>query len=83
MNAIIEIKFPRAVCVDLYRENKVLGRFMLRYSGKTLAAGVVTEVCLIMNDCNYYIPCNTLMITGVSKNLNQNLWNNRNVTLRL
>ena len=54
MNAIIEIKFPRAVCVDLYRENKVLGRFMLRYSGKTLAAGVVTEVCI---SCSHLTCC--------------------------
>ncbi|XP_066919591.1 HBS1-like protein [Clytia hemisphaerica] len=44
MNAIIEVKFSRPVCVELYRENKVLGRFMLRYSGKTLAAGVITEI---------------------------------------
>jgi len=44
MNAIIEIKFSRPVCVELYRDNKVLGRFMIRYSGKTLAAGVITEV---------------------------------------
>ena len=44
MNAVIEIKFPRLVCVELYRDNKILGRFMLRYSGKTIAAGVVTEV---------------------------------------
>lgn len=44
MNAIIEVRFPRPVCVELYRDNKVLGRFMLRYSGKTLAAGVVTEI---------------------------------------
>ena len=44
MNALIEIKFSRPVCVELYRENKVIGRFMLRYSGKTIAAGVITEV---------------------------------------
>lgn len=44
MNAVIEIKFSRPVCIELYRDNKVLGRFMLRYSGRTIAAGVVTEV---------------------------------------
>lgn len=44
MNAVIEIKFSRPVCVELYRDNKVLGRFMLRYSGRTIAAGVVTEI---------------------------------------
>lgn len=44
MNAVIEIKFPRPICVELYRDNKVLGRFMLRYSGNTIAAGVITEV---------------------------------------
>ena len=44
MNAMIEIKFSRPVCVELYRDNKVMGRFMLRYSGKTIAAGMITEV---------------------------------------
>ena len=44
MNAIIELKFHRPVCLELYRENKVLGRFMLRYSGKTIAAGMISEV---------------------------------------
>jgi len=44
MNAVIEIKFSRPVCVEMYRDNKVLGRFMLRYSGKTIAAGVISEI---------------------------------------
>lgn len=44
MSALIEVKFARPVCVELYRDNKVLGRFMLRYSGRTIAAGVITEV---------------------------------------
>jgi elongation factor 1 alpha-like protein len=44
MNAIIELKFHRPVCLELYRENKVLGRFMLRYSGKTIAAGMISEI---------------------------------------
>lgn len=44
MSALIEVKFTRPVCVELYRDNKVLGRFMLRYSGRTIAAGVITEV---------------------------------------
>jgi len=44
MNAVIEIKFSRPVSLELYKDNKMLGRFMLRYSGKTIAAGVVTEI---------------------------------------
>ena len=44
MNAVIELKFQRPVCIEKYCDNKVLGRFMLRYSGDTIAAGVVIEV---------------------------------------
>uniref|UniRef100_T2M2X7 HBS1-like protein n=1 Tax=Hydra vulgaris TaxID=6087 RepID=T2M2X7_HYDVU len=44
MNAVVELKFQRPVCIEKYSDNKVLGRFMLRYSGDTIAAGVVTEI---------------------------------------
>ena len=46
-NAVIELQTARPICVELYKDNKVLGRFMLRYGGKTIAAGVVTEVSSI------------------------------------
>ena len=38
----------KPVCVELYKDYKELGRFMLRYASDTIAAGVVTEV-------SYYI----------------------------
>ncbi|XP_056422566.1 HBS1-like protein isoform X2 [Hyla sarda] len=44
MNAIIELQTQRPVALELYKEFKELGRFMLRYSGSSIAAGVVTEV---------------------------------------
>lgn len=34
----------KPVCVELYKDYKELGRFMLRYSSETIAAGIVTEV---------------------------------------
>lgn len=44
MNAIVEIQTQRPVALELYKDFKELGRFMLRYVGSTIAAGVVTEV---------------------------------------
>lgn len=44
MNAIVEIQTQRPVSLELYKDYKELGRFMLRYVGSTIAAGVVTEV---------------------------------------
>lgn len=44
MNAIVEIQTQRPVSLELYKDYKELGRFMLRYGGSTIAAGVVTEV---------------------------------------
>ncbi|XP_055666936.1 HBS1-like protein isoform X9 [Falco peregrinus] len=43
-NALIELQTQRPVALELYKDFKELGRFMLRYSGSTVAAGVVTEV---------------------------------------
>ncbi|XP_033644738.1 HBS1-like protein isoform X2 [Asterias rubens] len=43
-NAIIEIETSRPVCLELYKDYKDLGRFMLRYSGSTIGAGVVIEI---------------------------------------
>ncbi|XP_075453495.1 HBS1-like protein isoform X2 [Ascaphus truei] len=44
MNAVIELQTQRPVALELYKDYKELGRFMLRYSGSTIAAGVVTEI---------------------------------------
>ncbi|NXA35537.1 HBS1L protein, partial [Eudromia elegans] len=43
-NALIELQTQRPVALELYKDFKELGRFMLRYGGSTIAAGVVTEV---------------------------------------
>ncbi|XP_020776689.1 HBS1-like protein [Boleophthalmus pectinirostris] len=43
MNAIVELQTHRPVALELYKDYKELGRFMLRYTGSTIAAGVVTE----------------------------------------
>ncbi|KAF5896722.1 HBS1-like protein isoform X1, partial [Clarias magur] len=42
-NAVVEIQTQRPVALELYKDFKELGRFMLRYVGSTIAAGVVTE----------------------------------------
>ncbi|XP_037541762.1 HBS1-like protein [Nematolebias whitei] len=44
MNAVVEIQTQRPVSLELYKDFKELGRFMLRYVGSTIAAGVVTEI---------------------------------------
>lgn len=41
---MVEIQTQRPVALELYKDYKELGRFMLRYVGSTIAAGVVTEV---------------------------------------
>ncbi|XP_050400516.1 HBS1-like protein [Patella vulgata] len=43
-SAVVEIEFERSTCVELYKEFKDLGRFMLRNNGHTIAAGVVEEI---------------------------------------
>ncbi|KAJ7387955.1 HBS1-like protein [Desmophyllum pertusum] len=43
-NAEVVIHTYKPVCVELYKDYKDLGRFMLRYGGETIAAGVVTEI---------------------------------------
>ena len=43
-NAVIELELSRPICIELYKDYKDLGRFMLRNAGSTIAAGVVTEV---------------------------------------
>ncbi|XP_027981119.1 HBS1-like protein isoform X2 [Eumetopias jubatus] len=43
-SALVELQTQRPVALELYRDFKELGRFMLRYSGSTIAGGVVTEI---------------------------------------
>ena len=43
-NAVVEIGVDSAICLELYSNIKELGRFMLRSGGKTIAAGLVTEI---------------------------------------
>ncbi|XP_034946876.1 HBS1-like protein [Chelonus insularis] len=43
-SAIIEISTQRPICLELYRDVKQLGRVMLRVSGSTIAAGLVTKI---------------------------------------
>ncbi|XP_077991183.1 uncharacterized protein LOC144445493 [Glandiceps talaboti] len=43
-NAVIELETARPVCVELYKDYKDLGRFMLRSGGSTIAAGVITSI---------------------------------------
>ncbi|XP_067142523.1 HBS1-like protein isoform X2 [Centruroides vittatus] len=43
-SAIIELEVNRPVCLELYRDLRELGRFMLRCGGTTIAAGVVTDI---------------------------------------
>ena len=46
MSAVVEVELATPICLELYRECRDLGRFMLRYAGATIAAGLVTEVYL-------------------------------------
>lgn len=42
--ALVVVETNRPVCVELYRDVKELGRFMLRVAGATIAAGLITKV---------------------------------------
>lgn len=46
-SGIVEIEVQRPVCVELYKDYKDLGRFMIRSGGATVAAGLVTKVSFI------------------------------------
>ncbi|ESO98652.1 hypothetical protein LOTGIDRAFT_142523, partial [Lottia gigantea] len=47
-SAVVEIEFDRPTCLELYKDFKDLGRFMLRNNGHTIAAGLVEEVSNIL-----------------------------------
>jgi len=42
--AIVEIKTLKPLCIETYKDYKELGRFTLRSSGKTVAAGIVQQL---------------------------------------
>ena len=42
---MVEITVLKPIPIEVYKENKELGRFMLRTGGHTLAAGLITEIC--------------------------------------
>ncbi|GFR00477.1 HBS1-like protein [Trichonephila clavata] len=43
-SAVVEIEVSRPICIELFKEFKDLGRFMLRSGGSTIAAGLVTNI---------------------------------------
>ena len=43
-SAVVEVILSRPVPLELYKNNRELGRFMLRSGGNTLAAGIVTDI---------------------------------------
>lgn len=40
----VEVITDSPVCIETYAESKELGRFMLRSGGKTIAAGMITDI---------------------------------------
>lgn len=43
-NAIVRLQTSHPICIELYKDIKELGRFMLRVGGVTVAAGLVTQI---------------------------------------
>lgn len=43
-SGLVEISTEKALCLELYSQNKILGRVTLRSEGVTIAAGVVTKL---------------------------------------
>ena len=46
-NGLVEIEFSRPICMELYKDYRELGRFMLRTGSTTIAAGLVTKVLIL------------------------------------
>ena len=42
--AAVRIKFLRPLPLETFSDNRRLGRFMLRYAGDTVAAGLVKKI---------------------------------------
>lgn len=47
-SAVVELEFERSLCLELYKDCKELGRFMLRSKGTTVAAGMVILVSILL-----------------------------------
>jgi elongation factor 1 alpha-like protein len=47
-NAVVELQTSHPICIELYKDIRELGRFMLRAGGVTIAAGLVTQVSVII-----------------------------------
>jgi len=43
-SAIVEISITKPIPLETYKDNRELGRFMMRVSGNTIAAGMVTDI---------------------------------------
>lgn len=43
-SAIIDVEVSRPICIETFKDNRELGRVMLRYSGDTIAVGIVLEL---------------------------------------
>lgn len=43
-SGVIRIQVSRPICVEVHKDFKELGRFMLRYSGDTIAAGLIDRI---------------------------------------
>lgn len=41
---MVELEFSRPLCLELFRDFREMGRFMLRTGGTTIAAGLVTKI---------------------------------------
>jgi len=48
-SAVVVIQLEKPMCLELFATYKQLGRFTLRDSGKTLAAGIVTKLITTIN----------------------------------
>uniref|UniRef100_A0A1B6DUA2 Tr-type G domain-containing protein n=2 Tax=Clastoptera arizonana TaxID=38151 RepID=A0A1B6DUA2_9HEMI len=43
-SALVTIETVKPICLELYKDMKELGRFMLRINGTTIAAGLITKI---------------------------------------
>ncbi|KAI9554905.1 hypothetical protein GHT06_020183 [Daphnia sinensis] len=43
-SGLVEIEISRPICMELYKDYRELGRFMIRANGTTIAAGLVTGI---------------------------------------
>jgi len=42
--ALVAIKTAEPICIEMFNDNKQLGRFTLREDGQTIATGIVTKL---------------------------------------